>query len=166
MEEDLRKALLEICGSLQRWDVQYMLVGGTAVALHGYYRHSMGPTGKIASKPDVDLWFDPSYANYFKLLDMLASIGCDVAEFKNEQQPDPRRSFFQLDLEQFTLDALPVISADIQFPEAYARKEVVEIDGISIPYIGFEDLLEDKRSSAREKDHQDVAQLKRIRGLG
>jgi len=47
MEEDLKKSLLSVCTLLQRFDVRYMLVGGAAVALHGYYRHSMGPAGAI-----------------------------------------------------------------------------------------------------------------------
>ncbi|MBS1569720.1 MAG: hypothetical protein JST45_09785 [Bacteroidetes bacterium] len=59
MEEDLKKNLLLVCSEFQRNEVQYLLVGGVAVALHGYYRHSMGPMGQLTSKPDIDLWFDP-----------------------------------------------------------------------------------------------------------
>ena len=59
MEEDLKKNLLLVCSQFQRNEVQYLLVGGVAVALHGYYRHSMGPMGQLTSKPDIDLWFDP-----------------------------------------------------------------------------------------------------------
>lgn len=164
MEEGLKKILLSACSQLHSSDVRYILVGGTAVALHGCYRHSMGPNGMLASKPDVDLWFEPTYENYFKLLEALAEIGVDVSEFKNEMSPDPMRSFFKLDLEVFTLDALPRINAEIPFGEAFARKETIELDGVPIHYIGYEDLLEDKRNSGRQKDADDIEHLRRQRG--
>lgn len=166
MEEDLKKILLSACSQLHLSDVRYILVGGVAVALHGYYRHSMGPNGVLASKPDVDLWFEPTYTNYFKLLEALAAIGVDVSEFKNEASPEPMRSFFKLDLDMFTLDALPRINAEIPFGEAYARKETIELDGVPIHYIGYDDLLADKRSTARQKDAEDIDHLRRQRGEG
>ena len=166
MEEELRKSLLSVCTLLHRSEVRYILVGGVAVALHGYYRHSMGPTGKITSTPDIDLWFEPTYENYFKLLNALAAIGVDVSEYQNETSPDPKRSFFKLDMGEFTLDALPGINADIPFGDAYHRKENVDLHGIPIPYIGYEDLLKDKQSSARQKDEEDIKHLKRQRGEG
>lgn len=164
MEEDLKKGLLAVCRSLQHWNVRYMLVGGTAVALHGYYRHSMGPAGELTAKPDIDLWFDPTYVNYFQLLRLMEAMGVDVSEFQQERQPAPMRSFFKLDMGEFTLDALPLIQADIPFADAYDRKETVELDGIPIHYIGYDDLVEDKRASARRKDQEDIEHLKRHRG--
>lgn len=162
--EDLERGLLAVCKALQRCEVRYLLVGGAAVALHGHYRHSMGPEGNLSAKPDIDLWFDPTYENYYALLNVLDSIGHDVSEFKNEERPDPRHSFFRLDMDEFTLDALPHIHAEIRFADAYARKEEVELDGIPICYLGYEDLIEDKRCSARKKDQDDIEQLKRQRG--
>lgn len=44
------------------------------------------------------------------------------------------------------------------------RKESVDLDGVTINYIGFEDLIADKQSSARQKDAEDIKQLKRVRG--
>lgn len=141
-----------------------MLVGGTAVALHGYYRHSMGPTGQPANKPDIDLWFEPTYENYFNLLRMIEALGHDVTDFRSERQPDPNRSFFRLDMGGFALDALPHIHADILFADAFARREVVMLQGLPVHYISYEDLLADKQRSARAKDQDDVENLKRQRG--
>ena len=42
MVSKLKNSLLTICTLLEKHNVQYMLVGGTAVALNGYYRHSIG----------------------------------------------------------------------------------------------------------------------------
>lgn len=166
MEQDLRKGLLVICRSLQHWKVRYLFVGGTAVALHGYYRHSMGPNGQLTTKPDIDIWFDPTYENYFNLLNMLKDLDLDVTEFLNEQHPDPKHAYFKLDMGEFTMDVLPRIQADIPFADAYTRKEAVDLDGVPIHYIGFEDLLDDKQRSARKKDQADIEQLKRQQGKG
>lgn len=166
MEEDLKKNLLLVCSEFQRNEVRYLLVGGVAVALHGYYRHSMGPMGQLTSKPDIDLWYDPTYKNYFKLLGALAAIGSDVSEFQQETDPDPKHAFFRLDLGEFTLDALPCINADIPFAKAYRLKETVDLNGVPIMYIGYEDLVEDKRSLARKKDVEDLKHLRRLRGDG
>jgi hypothetical protein len=48
--------------------VEYLVVGGTAVALHGYFRQSHDPSGQLMEKHDLDFWYNPTYDNYFKLL--------------------------------------------------------------------------------------------------
>ena len=81
-----------------------MIVGGTAVALHGYSRPSMNVTDEVAEKPDLDFWYNPTYENYFKLLNALEELGQDVTKFKQEQVPNPKKSFFRYEFEKFTLD--------------------------------------------------------------
>lgn len=36
---------------------------GTAVALNGYYRHSINIAGELTDKPDIDIWYNPTYEN-------------------------------------------------------------------------------------------------------
>ena len=69
MDKGLRTSLLTVCGLLSKHKVEYLIVGGTAVALHGYFRMSVSIAGIPADKPDLDFWYNPSYKNYFKLLD-------------------------------------------------------------------------------------------------
>ena len=95
---------------------------------------------------------------------MMEALEHDVRAFRNESRPDPRSSFFKLEMKKFTLDLFPTIRADIRFNEAYARKESVELEGITIHYIGYDDLLKDKALSAREKDKLDIKELKKSRG--
>lgn len=141
-----------------------MLIGGAAVALNGYYRHSMFSSGELADKPDIDIWYDPTYENYFKILKVIEELGHDITEFKNEQSPNPRRSFFKLDFDDFTFDILPEIKASIKFFEANKRKETVEIENTRIHFMNYFDLLEDKKASARKKDLEDIEQLRKIKG--
>lgn len=67
MEDDLKNSLLTVCKLLDKFNVQYMLVGGAAVALNGYYRHSINTSGELTDKPDIDIWYNPTYGNYFNI---------------------------------------------------------------------------------------------------
>ena len=57
MENKLAESILKVCGVFNKNFVEYIIVGGTAVALHGYFRRSMNMAGAIADKPDLDFWY-------------------------------------------------------------------------------------------------------------
>ncbi|MCI1186880.1 hypothetical protein MON38_05570 [Hymenobacter sp. DH14] len=163
MENDLTESILRVCSVLNKHSVDYLLVGGTAVALHGYFRYSVNSAGVAADKPDVDVWYNPTYGNYFKLLDALAELGQNVTKFKNEQAPIPKTSFFKYEFESFTLDLLPALKSAMPFNAAFAKKEHVVFAEVTIPFIGYDDLLHDKATNARAKDITDIEQLKNRR---
>lgn len=159
MESSLTDSILRICSTLNKFSVEYILVGGTAVALHGYYRHSRNTAGEVAEKPDLDFWYNPTYDNYFKLLNALEDLGQDMTKFKEEQTPDPKKSFFRYEFEEFTLDFLPQLKASIRFRSAFSKREIVTLKATEIPFISFEDLILDKKANARSKDITDIEQL-------
>jgi hypothetical protein len=164
LEDKLKNSLLTVCGLLEKYDVQYILIGGTAVALNGYYRHSINAAGELTDKPDIDIWYNPTYENYYNFLKVIEELGHDITEFKNEHDPNPRKSFFKLDFDGFTLDALPEIKADIKFAKSNQRKETVELEATKIHFMSYQDLIEDKNTTARKKDMEDIEQLRKIRG--
>lgn len=141
-----------------------MIIGGTAVALNGYYRHSVNLAGEITDKPDIDIWYNPTFGNYFNILKVMEELGQNITEFKNEQSPNPRKSFFRLDFDNFTLDLLPQIKAPIKFSDANKRKETVEVAETQIHFMDYFDLMQDKKANARKKDLADIEQLKKIKG--
>jgi hypothetical protein len=159
MESDLTESILRVCRILNKHAIDYLLVGGTAVALHGYFRYSVKATGVIADKPDVDVWYNPTYGNYFKLLDALNELGQNVTRFKNEQSPSPKTSFFRYEFESFTLDLLPALKSAMSFNACFVKKEHVVFEEVTIPFIGYEDLVRDKVANARAKDIADIEQL-------
>jgi len=63
----------------------------------------MNSAGTLADKPDIDLWFEPSYENYSLILKVIEELGQDITDFKNEQNPNPRKSFFKFDFDNFSL---------------------------------------------------------------
>lgn len=123
MDESLKRSLMVVCYLLEKYKVEYLIVGGTAVALHGYYRISKNNAGEILDKPDIDIWFNPTYTNYFNIIKVMGELGQDISEFEKEETPKPRKSFFKLEFEGFYLDFLPEIKSRIIFSEAYQRKK-------------------------------------------
>lgn len=107
MNSNLTESILNVCKILNKYSVQYLIAGGTAVALHGYIRMSLHSSGLPAGKYDLDFWYNPVYGNYFSLLNALEELGQNVSEFKEEIAPNPRKSYFRLEFEKFTLDFLP-----------------------------------------------------------
>ncbi|MBF9221214.1 hypothetical protein [Hymenobacter ruricola] len=160
MDNKLISALLTVCSVLNKHGVDYLVVGGIAVALHGYFRRSIASNGVVADKVDLDIWYNPTYGNYFKVLKALEELGQDVAKYEQEQTPNPKKSFFKYSFEDFTLDLLPELKAPLRFGVSFASREAAALGGVSIPFISFDDLLADKVVNGRPKDIVDIERLK------
>lgn len=164
MENALISNIVNICKILDKHDIQYLIVGGTAVALHGYFRVTMLMDGKPADKHDLDFWYEPTYENYYNLLNALEELGLDVKEFRKENSPNPKKSFFKFETDTFTLDFLPEIVSIKRFGPAFRKREKVVIENIEIGYLDYEDLIKEKQENARAKDLIDIQQLNLIKG--
>lgn len=163
MNNNLTESILNVCRILNKHAVQYLIAGGTAVALHGYLRMSLLSSGLPADKYDLDFWYNPVYDNYFNLLNALQELGQDVSEFKEEIAPNPKKSYFRLEFEKFTLDFLPELSGLGKFRESFKQREKVNLDGTEISFINYADLIKNKELKARPKDLEDIEQLKMIK---
>ena len=78
MENSLVKSILEICKMLNQHGVEYLIVGGTAVGFHGYYRGSTASDGTPLGKHDLDFWYNPTLENYYKLLDAFENFDLQI----------------------------------------------------------------------------------------
>lgn len=54
-DESITESILKVCAALIKHHVEYLIVGGTAVALYGYFRWSHNQTGTVAEKFDLDI---------------------------------------------------------------------------------------------------------------
>ena len=163
MENELLENIIGVCSVLSKYGVEYLIVGGTAVALHGYFRITTDMAGKPNEKHDLDFWYNPTYGNYFNLLKALDELGLDITEYKNESVPNPKKSFFKFETSKFTLDFLPELKSLKKFIAAFNSKEIVPISGTEIWFISYEDLITEKLESGRPKDIADIDQLNLIR---
>ena len=125
---------------------------------------SLLSSGTPADKYDLDFWYNPVYDNYFNLLNALEDLGQDVSEFKDEIAPNPKKSYFRLEFEKFTLDFLPELNGLGKFRESFDQREKVTLGKTEISFISFADLIKNKEHNARPKDLKDIEQLKMIKG--
>ena len=163
MNEELSDSILSICNTLGKHSVEYLIVGGVAVALHGYFRQTTNAEGVLADKLDFDFWYNPTYKNYFNLLDALEEFGQDVEEYKNEQTPFPLQSFFKLEFEKYTLDFLPEVNGLTKFITSFKERELININKMEISFLNYRDLIKSKQANARPKDLNDIFNLERLR---
>jgi len=101
MESNLAGYMLRVCEILNKHAIEYMIVGGVAMAFHGYYRKSITLDGTQTDKPDIDIWYNPTYGNYFRLLDALEELGQDISKLKTNRrqtQRDPSLNIISMSL--------------------------------------------------------------------
>jgi hypothetical protein len=156
----LVEGILKVCKILHGHSVEYLVVGGAAVALHGFFRQSHDSSGHPTEKPDLDFWYNSTYDNYFKLLDALEELGHDVTEFRTETAPNPKKSFFRFEQAEFTLDFLPELRGLGKFRPAYEKRITSRIYDIDITFIDYNDLIKSKEVLGRPKDIEDIEQLR------
>jgi len=142
----LNRDFKEFAELLNAEGVEYLVVGGYALAAHGHPRY----TG------DIDFWVRPSGDNVTRLLTVLRrfgfeSLGLKAADF----EPD---SVIQLGQPPRRIDLLTAIDG-VEFDACWARREQVTVDGVVLPIIGLEDFAANKRSSGRLKDLADLESL-------
>ena len=116
--------------------VEYLVVGGYALAAHGHPRY----TG------DIDFWVRSGPVNLSRLLSALdefgfGSLGLVANDFG-------RNSVVQLGHPPRRIDLLTDIDG-VSFEECFARRELVELGGTQLPIIGLEDFKTNKRASRR-----------------
>lgn len=162
MEDKLIQNISRVCEVLNKHEVDYMIVGGTAVAFHGFYRATRLADNTISEKHDFDFWYNPSYENYFNLLRALEELGINVTSFKNEKSPNPRKSFFKHEFEEFKVDFLPEILGLDKFNNSFSNMVVSYINGIEIYIISKDDLIKSKEATARDKDKDDLNELRNL----
>ena len=149
----------ELYKLLSKYSVEYLIVGGLAVQTYGYSRISTGPGGLPVAKQDIDIWFNPTLANYYSILDVLSDLGLDVEELR-QGIANPQKSFLRHEFKNFKVDFLPVMIALPDFRSAYKERRIARFNNLSIPIISYDDLIKNKQAMSRVKDIEDIRQLR------
>jgi predicted nucleotidyltransferase len=140
-----------VCATLNAHGVKYLVIGGIACVLHGYVR----------ATTDVDILIERSLDNARRLLEALETVGMGFArEWRPEEvlaRPitvigdDPQVDIF-------------TVAWSVKYDGAVERASTVTVEGVDIPLIGIDDLIETKRTG-RPLDAADVEALQEIRRL-
>jgi len=143
----LTKDLSEFIGLLNYHRVEYVLVGGHAVAYHGYPRY----TG------DIDFFVRPSDTNARLMLLVLQKFGFTDSGIEIKDLTTAGK-VIQLGLPPNRIDIVTGISG-VSFDEAAEGCIEVSFDGLSLPLIGRAELIINKRATGRMKDMVDIEML-------
>ena len=130
-------------------EVKYLVVGGFAVAYHGYPRYTK----------DIDFWVWSDQENAVRLLKAVQDFGFGALGLRQEDLSDPE-NVIQLGYEPHRI-ALIIQLEGLDFDTCFAQRQEATFEEIPIHFIGYDDLLKNKRSTGRLKDKVDVQTLER-----
>jgi predicted nucleotidyltransferase len=137
----------ELLKLLNAHEVKYLIVGGYAVAYHGYPR----TTG------DIDIWIDRSGENARRTVEALREFGFDVPTLQPELLMKPDR-IVRMGYPPLRVEILTSASG-VEFAPCYENRVEDEMGGTTVSIIGLECLKKNKRASGRHKDLDDLEHL-------
>ena len=141
----------DFVGLLNKHKVEYLIVGGYALAFHGKPRH----TG------DLDIWIDVSENNASKMVAVINEFGMESLGLQKEDFLETG-GITQIGYPPLRIDILNQIDGII-FNEAYQNKLIIDIEGLMINYIGLDDLIKNKTASGRSQDLTDLKTLRKLK---
>lgn len=132
---------------LNEHSAEYLIVGGYAVGVHGYPRF----TG------DLDVWLNSTPENAERILACVdafgfASFGLAASDFTKPG------NIIQLGYPPLRIDLLTHIDG-VTFTDCFENRIQVDIDGLLVNFIGYQDLLKNKKESGRLRDLDDIDNL-------
>ena len=141
------KDFKEFAELLNSTGVEYLLVGGYALAAHGHPRYTGG----------LDIWVAPTATNVNRLLRALdlfgfGSLGLNQADFMQAE------TVVQLGFPPARIDLLTSIGG-VRFDECYPRRMTLRVSGVDLSIISLNDFRTNKLASGRLKDLADLESL-------
>lgn len=137
----------ELLALLEKYNVDYMIVGGYAVAFHGFPRFTK----------DIDIFFDLSESNIDKVIEVLEKFGFSKSALN--------RNFFTEEGNIVTFGVAPV-RVDfvnkidgVEFSDAKGNRVRGRYGDIEVYFIGKQDLIKNKSATTRTRDKADVEEL-------
>jgi len=157
----------KIFRACQKRRIQYLVVGGVAVNLHGYPR----ATG------DLDLMLASNQTNLKRFVAMIKSLGwrprlpVPLEDFANDQIR--QKWIHQKNMKVFSVfnPKDPIEHIDIltesylNFKKAYQRRSRLRVGDLRLSVASIPDLIKLKQISARERDIIDIKALKTLQRL-
>ena len=154
----------KVLEELSRRHIEYLLVGGLSVNLHGVPRVTQ----------DIDLIISMTRDNVLKTVSVMTDLGfvprlpvpaedlADAAKIKDWVENKNLKAFsFYNQKEPFRVVDI-VIVHPLKFEDAYRRRIVKNAKDIEISVVSVEDLITMKEFSGRDQDLSDVKMLKKV----
>ncbi len=159
--------ITKILNKLNRYKVKYLVVGGVAVNLYGFYR--------ATEDLDIILLLEDSnlkkFAKAIKSLKLVPRVPVKIEDFANADLrriwiKDKNMKAFTLYEPNFQRKYLDVIiDHPINFKQAYKKRKTFRDGELVAQVISMEDLIKMKKNTARERDKMDLKGLKQIKDI-
>ncbi|MGA7931953.1 MAG: hypothetical protein WCA35_00085 [Kovacikia sp.] len=143
----LNQDFKEFIQSLNDNQVRYLVIGGYAVALHGYPRYTK----------DIDIWIEMSPENATRMLQALEQFGFASLDLQLQDFMTPDQ-VIQLGYPPSRIDLLTTPDG-VDFAMCYAAKLEINIDGVLVNFIDLGNLRRNKKASGRLQDLADLENL-------
>ena len=143
----LSRDFKEFIASLNAHDVRYLVVGGYAVALHGYPRFTK----------DLDVWLWLEAENAAKAVQALADFGFASLDLKSDDFLVPDQ-IIQLGYPPNRIDLITTLPG-VDFEACFDQRKIVMFDDIPVSFIDRESLKRNKQASGRLQDLADLENL-------
>jgi hypothetical protein len=137
----------EFIESLNANRVRYLVVGGYAVALHGYPRYTK----------DLDIWIESNPENAQALVLALTQFGMASLGLTETDFLDPEQ-VVQIGYPPNRIDILSTVSG-LEFTSCYAQRVKTILDGVEVNFIDLENLRKNKKASGLLQDLADLENL-------
>ena len=148
----LNKDFREFIQLLNENKVKYLVIGGYAVAFHGYPRYTK----------DLDFWIWANPDNADRLLKTIKDFGLGSMNLSKEDLLD-LDNVIQIGYEPNRIDVIIDLEG-LDFESCYGRRIDSTMDDINVPFIGLEDLIKNKLTTGRMQDKVDANKLKKSKG--
>lgn len=143
----MNRDFAEMLDALFAAGAEFLVVGAHALAAHGRPR----ATG------DLDLWVRPTPENAGRVWRALVNFGAPLDELRIEDLSTPQ-IVFQIGIAPARIDLLTSLTG-LEFDDAWAHREVIEVEGRGLPFISRQDLVRNKLAVGRPRDIADVDDL-------
>lgn len=150
----LDEELLQFWKLLNAHDVKYIMVGGFATRFHGFDR----------ATDDLDMWLKDTIENRRNLRNAFCDLG--YGDFSSLEMMEfvPGWTSFYVG-SGIELDIMTYMKGleNNSFDECLLKASIADLDGIKVPFLHINHLIDNKKAVNRPKDQTDVQQLEKIK---
>lgn len=149
----MNQQIIDVWKYLSENNVNYLTIGGFAVNIYGYGRN----TG------DIDIFIEDTIVNRNNLRKAIKQMGLGDFESINTMQFIPGWTDFTLNF-NFRLDIMTSVKGleDQSFSVLLEKANIIDIDGIPVFFIDYENLIIAKKAANRLKDLLDIEELEKL----
>lgn len=154
---NITQSFLDFIILLNKYKVEYIIVGGYAVGLHGHPRYTA----------DMDFWINKTEANIERVLKAVKEFSGPLVNIdksllmKNASATNPAPGI-GFGRSPFRIEILSSIEG-LSFAECFERAEEKTVHNNLLRYLAYDDLKKNKLNTGRSRDKVDIEELEKIK---